>query len=346
MRAEAEAMARMAGSLTEEQMLPRFVEQVRTTFSVRSAAVLRQDGEGWHVESSAGDPVPREPSAADVRKPLGADRVLALAGRQLATEDHKLLDALTAQAALVMEARRLQTEAARATELAQANDLRAGLLQAVSHDLRTPLASIKASITSLRQSDIRWDLDQMGEFFATIDEETDRLTDLVNALLEMSRLQAGVIAPSGPGNQSRRGRPQRSGRPRCPRPRRDPRPCRRPPDGHRRPGSARSASSPTSSTTRIRVSDDDERPPRIEAGAVAGQVLLRVIDQGPGIDPARHEDVFRPFQRLVDHGAGVGLGLAIARGFTEAMNGELSIEDTPGGGTTMVVALAQHEGDT
>jgi two-component system, OmpR family, sensor histidine kinase KdpD len=86
---------------------------------------------------------------------------------------------------------------------------------------------------------------------------------------------------------------------------------------------------------------DGGPPPRVTAGAVAGRVLLRVVDRGPGIDPKAREEVFRPFQRLVDHGTGVGLGLAIARGFTEAMGGELSIEDTPGGGTTMVGTLPQ-----
>jgi len=84
-------------------------------------------------------------------------------------------------------------------------------------------------------------------------------------------------------------------------------------------------------------------PPQLHAGAVGDQVLVRVVDRGPGIDPKAREDVFRPFQRRVDHGTGVGLGLAIARGFTEAMGGELSIEDTPGGGTTMVVTLSRHE---
>ena len=73
-----------------------------------------------------------------------------------------------------------------------------------------------------------------------------------------------------------------------------------------------------------------------------GQVLLRVSDRGPGIPQKQRADVFQPFQRLVDRGGGVGLGLAIARGFTEAVGGELAIEDTPGGGTTMIVTLPQH----
>ena len=88
------------------------------------------------------------------------------------------------------------------------------------------------------------------------------------------------------------------------------------------------------------------RRPRVTAGEVMttaqAAVDIRVIDRGPGIRPADRELVFQPFQRVVDHqadGAGVGLGLAIARGFVEAMGGELVIDDTPGGGVTMVVSL-------
>jgi two-component system sensor histidine kinase KdpD len=88
-------------------------------------------------------------------------------------------------------------------------------------------------------------------------------------------------------------------------------------------------------------SSPPDRPVRIEAGAIAGRVDTRIVDQGPGIPRQDRDRVFQPFQRLVDHGAGVGLGLAIARGFVEAMGGELSIEDTPGGGVTMVVSLPE-----
>ena len=81
---------------------------------------------------------------------------------------------------------------------------------------------------------------------------------------------------------------------------------------------------------------------RVEAGEVGGQVLIRVVDRGAGIPRDQRERVFHPFQRMDDspsHGAGVGLGLAVAHGFTVAMGGELTIDDTPGGGTTMVIEL-------
>jgi two-component system, OmpR family, sensor histidine kinase KdpD len=82
-----------------------------------------------------------------------------------------------------------------------------------------------------------------------------------------------------------------------------------------------------------------DQPVRVEAGAIAGHVDLRIIDRGPGIRSTDRERIFQPFQRLVDHGTGVGLGLAIARGFIDAMGGELLIDDTPGGGVTMVISL-------
>ncbi len=73
-----------------------------------------------------------------------------------------------------------------------------------------------------------------------------------------------------------------------------------------------------------------------------GRVELRVVDRGPGHPVEARERVFEPFQRLGDRpsGDGVGLGLAVARGFVEAMGGEIGIEDTPGGGLTMVLAFA------
>jgi two-component system sensor histidine kinase KdpD len=80
---------------------------------------------------------------------------------------------------------------------------------------------------------------------------------------------------------------------------------------------------------------------RVEACVAQQRVDLHVVDRGPGIPQSQREDVFRPFQRLGDrsNGSGVGLGLAVARGFVEAMGGELVVDDTPGGGVTMVISL-------
>jgi two-component system sensor histidine kinase KdpD len=82
-----------------------------------------------------------------------------------------------------------------------------------------------------------------------------------------------------------------------------------------------------------------DRPVRLEGVLAGDQLHLRVIDRGPGLPAADRDRVFAPFQRLNDHGGGLGLGLAIARGFTEAMGGTVVASDTRGGGLTMTVSV-------
>jgi two-component system sensor histidine kinase KdpD len=332
-------MAALAGSLAEEGALPALVGHLRTTFGRQWVALLHRTEQGWQVEAEAGVGAVASPDDADVAKDVGDDMVLVMTGPPLAAEDHRVLNALTAQLSTAIEAKRLHGEAARAVTLAQANDLRAALLQAVSHDLRTPLASIKASISSIRQPDIRWSADQLEEFHSTIEEETDRLDALVANLLDMSRIQAGAlrvnlrpvgleeVVPAAVASVGSR--------------------------AHRVivdvPETLPAATADPALLERALANLLDnavsasppDRPVRIEAGAIAGRVDTRIIDQGPGIPRQNRDLVFQPFQRLVDHGSGVGLGLAIARGFIDAMGGELILEDTPGGGVTMVVSLPE-----
>jgi two-component system sensor histidine kinase KdpD len=239
--------------------------------------------------------------------------------------------------AAAVEAKRLHGEAARAMTLAQANDLRAALLQAVSHDLRTPLSSIKASISSVRQPDVTWAPDQLDEFHATIEEETDRLDGLVANLLDMSRIQAGAlriairpvgleeVVPAALASLGTRGHDVIVETPET-----------LPPVEADPALLERALANLLDNAVTASPSD---RPVRIAAGTVADRVDTRIIDQGPGIPRQDRDLVFQPFQRLVDHGSGTGLGLAIARGFVDAMGGELTLEDTPGGGVTMVISL-------
>jgi two-component system sensor histidine kinase KdpD len=345
-RAEAEAMAVLAGSLTHAEALPELVAHLRTTFGMRMAALYRRDDEEgttgaaggrWRLVASAGADVPPHPAGADITEALTPDLVLGMSGTSLLASDHRVLAALGAQLATAVEAQRLQAEAARASVLAQADDLRNALLQAVSHDLRTPLASIKASVSSVRQPDVDWSPEQVEEFHATIEEETDRLDTLVTNLLDMSRVQAGAlrvdlrptvleeVAPAAvAGLGARAARVVIDVPETLPPLLADPALLER---------------AIANLVDNAVTASPPGKPVRVEAGAVAGRVSVLVVDQGPGIDAADRDRVFRPFQRLVDHGTGVGLGLAIARGFVAAMGGELAIEDTPGGGTTMVVAL-------
>ncbi|HMG40179.1 MAG TPA: DUF4118 domain-containing protein [Acidimicrobiales bacterium] len=339
--AEAATLASLAGTVAEDDPLPVLVDNLRRVFGFASAALLRRaPGEGWVVEASSGDGAPHTPDAADETRPLGQDLVLAMSGaRRLAAEDRRVLNAFALQLGAAVERRRLHAQAARAAALAEADELRTALLQAVSHDLRTPLAGIKASASSLRQPDVDWSPEDVREFLRTIEDETDRLTDLVANLLDMSRIQAGVatprlrevgldeVVPAALAGLGERARGVLVDVPETlPPVRSDPAMLER---------------VVANLIDNALGHGGDRAPVRVEAGAVGGHILLRVVDRGRGIPESQREQVFEPFQRLGDtgSGSGVGLGLAVARGFTWAMGGDLTIEDTPGGGTTMVIEL-------
>jgi two-component system sensor histidine kinase KdpD len=267
--------------------------------------------------------------------------VLVVSGARVAVDDPDVLRAFAAQVSAATERRSLQAAAAQADRLAEANKLRTALLAAVSHDLRTPLASIKASVTSLLQRDIDWPAATKLEFLETIDAEADRLNSLVGNLLDMSRLQTGaldlalravsldaVVAGAIVGLGDRTAPVDVDVPETLPPVKADPALLERAIAnlvGNAVQWSPRAA--------RVRVC----------GGVVDNRVELQVVDRGPGIPEADRERVFLPFQRLGDRGnpSGVGLGLAVARGFVEVMGGELTIEDTPGGGVTMVVSLPE-----
>jgi two-component system, OmpR family, sensor histidine kinase KdpD len=342
-RADAETLARLAANVQQDDPLADLVVFVRSSFGLDGASVLArpddsESGGVWHIEAGAGSRPPVSPEDADLTLPLGTDVVLALAGGRLTSADRQVLNAFAAQLTAARDRARLSEAAAQATELTQANELRTALLQAVSHDLRTPLASIKASASSLRQTDIVWSDADRAEFLQTIEEETDRLTALVSNLLDMSRLQAGVLQPTLRSVNLEEVVPAAIAS-----------------LGERAYGvvyDVPETLSPVRADSALlervvanlvenamRFSPGDN-PARITAGRVHDRIDLRVIDHGPGIAAASREKVFQPFQRLGDRGgSGVGLGLAVARGFVRAMEGELLIEDTPDGGTTAIVSL-------
>jgi two-component system, OmpR family, sensor histidine kinase KdpD len=339
-RAEAQTLAALAATTREEEPLPALVETVRSAFGFDAVAVLCKDDDGcWGVEAAAGSPVPSEPAEATLVEPLAGNVVLALVGDQIAAEDRYVLNAFSAQLAAVLDRGRLRAEAGRAHVLAEVNELRSAMLQAVSHDLRTPLASIKAAASSLQERDIEWPPEAEEEFLATIVEETDRLITLVANLLDMSRLQVGAlhsalrpvgldevvlaaVASLGPrATGVDLDVPETL------------------PPVQADPALLERAVANVIENA-VRWSPPDQRV-RVEAGAFNGHVDLRVVDRGPGIPVPLREQVFAPFQRRGDsaNDTGVGLGLAVARGFVQAMRGTVEIEDTAGGGTTVVISL-------
>jgi two-component system, OmpR family, sensor histidine kinase KdpD len=339
-RAEAETLARLGGQLlAEEDPLPLLIGTLRTAFGLSAVAVLQQRGGGWVVETSTGTPVPETPEDGDLSIAIDAEMQLVVVGPGLAADDLSLLQAFTGQLALALERRQLRAEAAVAAGLAEANDLRAALLAAVSHDLRTPLSSIKAAVTSLLQQDVDWTPQATNELLATIDEEADRLNTLVGNLLDMSRLQSGAlqlvmrdvgleeIVPAAiKGLGERAQSVDVSVDETMPRVHAD---------------AALLERAVANIVGNALAWSPPERPVRIDACAVGERVDLRVVDRGPGIPPDQRDRMFQPFQRLGDqsNNGGTGLGLAVARGFVDAMGGAITVEDTPGGGLTVVVSL-------
>ncbi|MEU6037936.1 DUF4118 domain-containing protein [Actinomadura sp. NPDC047616] len=347
--AEAETLSMLATSvLRGEQALPALLRRVRETFGAGSVALLERSGHGWVTLGAAGPGPCTDPEDADAHAavPAGSgpdgrgETVLALRGRVLPAADRRVLTAFAAQAAAVLEWRRLAEEAAHARRLAEGNRIRTALLAAVSHDLRTPLASIKAAVSSLRSADVTWDPEDEAELLAAIEESADRLDGLIGNLLDMSRLQTGAVTPLT--------RPVAVDEVL-------PRALRGVPPGRvvvdvpdtlpPVPADAglleRALANVVENAVRhspgtVLVSADELR-----FGGGPGRLEIRVVDRGPGVPDVDKERVFGPFQRLDEgrRGTGVGLGLAVARGFVEAMGGTLDAEDTPGGGLTMVFAL-------
>ena len=223
--------------------------------------------------------------------------------------------------------------------IAEADRMRTALLAAVSHDLRTPLAAAQAAVSCLRSTDIQLTAQNQDELLATADESLNQLAHLIASLLDVSRLQAGAL-------------------PVFPRPTDLGEIIAHSLDGFRPQARAVTVDLPPGLPQVMADPPIMERvivnlaanalwyspagsPPRLTAGARGDRVELRVIDRGPGIPEAERDRAFLPFQRLGDTGTapGVGLGLTVSRGLTEAMGGTLEPEETPGGGLTMTISL-------
>ncbi|MER6127966.1 sensor histidine kinase KdpD [Streptomyces sp. NPDC001795] len=340
LRAESEILSFLAGNvLRGETTLEALLERVRETFGMESAALLERTGETapWTCAGSVGPEPARIPEDADVDVPVGDHMALSLRGRVLPAADRRVLAAFAAQAAVVLDRQRLQSEADRAKELAEGNRIRTALLAAVSHDLRTPLAGIKAAVTSLRSDDVEWSEQDQADLLEAIEEGADRLDHLVGNLLDMSRLQTGTVTPIVRESDldeivpmTLGGVPEDSVELDIP---------ETLPMVHVDRGLLERAVANVVENA-VKYSPPGERV-LVSASALADRVELRVVDRGPGVPDEAKDRIFEPFQRYGDspRGVGVGLGLAVARGFAEAIGGTLHAEDTPGGGLTMVLTV-------
>ncbi|WP_026931369.1 ATP-binding protein [Glycomyces tenuis] len=355
--AEAQTLATLAGNvLRGGNRLADLLEQLRETFSLESVTLLERTGPGagpaerrdprlWRAVACAGAPC-ASPGEAENDLPVDDELTLALRGHTLEAADRRIAQAFAMHAAAALERERLERQAEAVRRLTDTDKLRTALLAAVSHDLRTPLASARVAVGSLKSTGDLFTAEERAELLDSADASLARLTGLVDNLLDMSRLQAGVLGA-------------------------DPVPIaldEAVPWALDELGEAAADVQPQVSSELPEVVADPGllqrilvnvignalryspagRPPRITAGAHSGAVELRVIDRGPGVPDEEHELMFTPFQRLGDRDntSGVGLGLALSRGLAEAMGGTLAPEATPGGGLTMVLALPLAANDT
>ncbi|WP_426975851.1 DUF4118 domain-containing protein [Pseudarthrobacter sp. O4] len=382
-RAEATTLADLSrGAADSEDTVMGLLAQAMDVFQVRGAALFslpdddddrdgsrgggstRSQGDGsrpgWRLIASVGEVPPAPPGSGDAPgtsgiqgdnvEQINATTCLVLSGRVLPASDRRLLGAFGVHLVAQLERQRLLASRNEVLRLAESNTMRTSILRAVSHDLRTPLAGIKLAVGGLRQQGVSYTPEEEQELLATIEECSDRLDVLVGNLLDMSRITSDSIRPLL--------RPVRwqevipgglhgiaPGRVRAELP-------ANMPEVDADPGMLERVIANIVENA-VKYAPDSDIVLAGSAGglsraSVTGRPAgeLRIIDHGTGVPAERVVEMFRPFQRLDDASpaTGVGLGLAVAKGFTEAMGGRLTAEATPGGGLTMAISLPLSEG--
>ncbi|MBS1907516.1 MAG: sensor histidine kinase KdpD [Actinobacteria bacterium] len=314
--------------------------------SPRATDAAARTSAGGSASARAASAAMAGPPVETVPVGIGADgrprAVLELHGADLDAAGRRLLDAIVAQLAAAIEHTDLRETASQAAVLAETDQVRSALLSALSHDLRRPLAAAVAAVGGLRSAH-RLSAEDRAELVETADESLATLSRLVTDLLDVSRVQAGVLAVSlgrvdaGAGVVSALDELSLG------------------------PADVELALDPVLPplhadpvllqrvlvnllTNAVRHSPDGERV-IVSTSRLGERAEIRVADRGEGIPEDQRESAFLPFQRHgdTDNTTGLGLGLALSRGFTEGMGGTLTAEDTPGGGLTMVVSLPLAE---
>ncbi|HYI32556.1 MAG TPA: ATP-binding protein [Glaciibacter sp.] len=335
--AESELLATVAGSVLRGQdALQALVTRTREAFGL--TAVRLRSGDA--IMYSDGDPAATD-NVSTIR--VGERATLELHGRDLEASERRLLSVLATQMDAALEHHDLAETAQEVGPLAQADRVRSALLAAVGHDLRRPLAAATAAVSGLRSSDLKLTKSDRVELLSTAAESLDALAALVTNLLDASRLQAGALAVTLepvvaaevilPALDELGMGPERVELDL---------PDHIPPmlaD----PGLLQRVLANLVSNA-AQYSPADQRV-RISVSRFAGTVEIRVTDHGPGIPADRRAEMFVPFQRLgdTDNSTGLGLGLALSKGFVEGMGGTLWADGTPGGGLTMVISLPSAE---
>jgi len=329
-------------------VLEDFAAALLEQFDLAECSITAGDGQPLRASASRTEAEPGVGVDVPLRAGSGTLGTLVAVRRAAAgpftPDELRLLEACARQAAVAIERVELAASAEGSRLDAEANQLRAALFSSVSHDLRTPLASIKASVTSLLDPESALDRDQRDELLRTVLEETDRLNLVVGKILDLARARAGAMTPE-----------------------------KQPTDVDEIVDSVVHRMGPSLRGVRVRVVARDGTP-EIRADPVQvdqvltnllenavrfsppggevvvsvapwhGGVELRVADEGPGIPADERERVFEPFYRRNDGDrSGTGLGLAIARAIVVAHGGRIWIEGTPSGGAALVVHLPSGE---
>ncbi|MGF6833297.1 two-component system sensor histidine kinase KdpD [Paenarthrobacter sp. TE4293] len=363
--AEATALSELAlRILSSDGSLETFLEKVRGNLGMEAVTLLGSVAPGtsampgaapaWQVLASAGPNPPVTHAAADHAAVVDPQYTLLLRGGPMSAQRQRLLAAFGAFVVAVRERQQLVKSRRDNVRLSEGNKMRTSILRAVSHDLRTPLAGIKLAVSSLRQEDVDFPPEVERELLETIEEYADRLDHLVDNLLDMSRITADAVNPLLTGIMWAEVLPQA---------------LRGVPAGHLRnelppnlpPVQAdagmleRVVANIVENAVKYAPESDVVLTARTGAGITLGDRPageLRIVDHGRGMGREEVLTMFQPFQRFGDSpapghsaGGGIGLGLAVAKGFSEAMGGRLAAEPTPGGGLTMVVTLPLWTGD-
>jgi two-component system sensor histidine kinase KdpD len=333
-RAEAATVGSLSRSvLTGQDTAEAVVSRLREVFGQDSASLLARGPTGWTILASSGSSPACAPDDGDTRVQVDDGHVIVLRGSPLRASDQRVLEAFAAQTSLVLEYRRLRERDDRAAALERAEATSTAILRAVSHDLRTPLATMRAAVDGLVSGPMP--PEDQAELVDAVEGSTEQLEHLIDNLLDLSRIQSGLLHPVLSDRSLEEVLPLAAA-------------------GH--PSGAVRLEVDESVpmvrtdagllervvanlvTNAVRASGGE--PVRVLAQVLPESVEILVVDRGPGVPPAQRERMFEPFQRLDDTGSGgLGLGLAVARGLAEALDGSLTAEDTPGGGLTMVLSV-------
>lgn len=331
--AESELIQTIAGSvLRGDNALQALIDRTREAFQLPGVRLVKAED----VLATSGEPLP-DNQHTSIR--ITEDTTLELCGPDLAASEQRLLAVVTAQLAAALDHQDLEQTAKQIEPIAASDRVRGALLTALSHDLRRPLAAAAAAVGGLKAAGPTLARSDKQELLDTADESLAALAALVTDLLDVSRLQAGVLTiadiPTDPAETIA--------------PALD--------ELHLGPtdvtlalshGDALAHADPVLlQRVLVNLLTNAHRyspagvPVHVSTSTFGDRLEIRIIDRGPGIPPEKLDDIFLPFQRLgdTDNTTGLGLGLALSRGFVEAMHGTLTPEDTPGGGLTMVISL-------